>query len=618
MVVPCTPLHPHTTVMMDALELYCVAQNHSPHFSIQAFVKTISDLQGVQFHPYLTCLFSIAIDVYLQMCLRVNNLILEALCQDTLDWHLKNACPACTYTLRDELDLKFKFKMLFAMDSNDSLKYISREAIGTHESIYVPDLQTDSNNPCAGRWKNMQEDVTSRMWGIFDEAGIFMAVCRHSFSLPIADIVHSSEQAKYTLAVVLKLLDVFVNNLAGSYDISCKFRTTLSHSTVAFHGYAHCHLCQLCFLARYIDGLGLEDLEGCEFHQCQVITGYIVHNDEYNIYQNLTMMIFNNYKQALQIIEEGKKSLPCIMDDLGITDPSVFSMWLLEESEYLVACSCEPEEETLHMDLEAGWYVSVWCMLHSSLSPRKHLKGDDVPSCHENFEKDLKIKLGIIKHWVPEDEEWQTASHLVANHKYQCCLNQLESLLLPEFLSYKLHKHITKALKAHSAAIHTTLNWFNTTTHTCSPSCCQLMFEDVVEYTLLADFDLLHNATHEDISQQPWASSTAHAAMDQYFKVCHVEEEIKHLNIEDCYMNACITQLQVSHPTLAYQVCLHYNMQARFTNHHLCLLAEITCLPGFTGTTLLGKSMKTNPDVVMLHIHIIEVHFSPLSVSMIS
>ncbi|KAI6010458.1 hypothetical protein EDC04DRAFT_2871205 [Pisolithus marmoratus] len=676
--------------MIDALELYHVAQNHSPHFSVQAFVKTISDLQGVQYHPYLTHLFSIALDVYLQMHLAVNDLVLKALHHDTPDWHLKNACPTCTYTLKDEPDLKFK--MLFAMDGNDSLKCISREAISSYKStakglrerfiangmslltfsLYyhftLPNLQTDNDNPCTGRWKNMREDVTSRMWGIFDEAGIFMAISRHGFSFTIADIVQSGEQAKYLVTVVLKLLDVFGSNLTGSYDISCKLQTTLNHSMVgpqaqalnytslvpAFHGYAHCHLCQLHFLARYVEGLGLEDPGGCEctflktnglvsavcyvstFHWCQVIRGYIVHNDEHDVYQNLTMMILNNYKQALGIIEEGRSTLPCIMNDLGIMDVSVFSVWLSEENEYLIACSCKPEEEMLQMEY---WQKLVnldtshdlaWTMATPSSAATSSFVQKDITAtacketmhhhAMENFERDLKIvqdleiKLSITKHWVPEDEEWQTAGHLVANHKYQHCLDQLKSLVVAWIfellkmnqvgMGYKLCKHIEKALKACSAAICTALDWFNTATHACSPPCPQLTFKEVVEYTFLADFDLLHNATHEDISQHLWAFPAAHAAMDLYFKVCHVEEEIEHLNVEIChiitylhnedlYMRACITELQVSHPPLTYQVKLYHNICTKFTNHHLHLLTEIIHLPRFTGTAVLGKSTKT-------------------------
>ncbi|KAI6006888.1 hypothetical protein EDD15DRAFT_2152778, partial [Pisolithus albus] len=160
----------------------------------------------VQYRPYLTRLFSIALDVYLQMHLVVNDLVLKVLCRDAPDWRLQNSCPACTYTLKDEPDLKFK--LLFAMDGNDSLKRISRAAIGASQKI----------------------------------------------------------RAKYPLAVVSKLLDMFGDNLAGGYDIGCKFGATLNRSVVgpraqalnytslvpAFHGYAHRRLCQLRFLARYV------------------------------------------------------------------------------------------------------------------------------------------------------------------------------------------------------------------------------------------------------------------------------------------------------------------------------------------------------------------------------
>ncbi|KAI6025420.1 hypothetical protein EDC04DRAFT_2869357 [Pisolithus marmoratus] len=204
----------------------------------------------------------------------------------------------------------------------------------------------------------------------------------------------------------------------------------------------------------------------------------------------------------------------------------------------------------------------------------------------ENFEKDLK---------VVQDLEVK----LIANCKYQHCLDQLESLIVAWIFElskmnqvgtgYKLHKHIAKALKAHSAAIHTVCDQFNTAARASSPPCRQLTFKEVVEYMFLADFNLLCNATCEDISQHPWASPAACAAMDHYFKVCHVEEEIGHLNVEihhmvmylhdeDRYMTACIAQLQVRHPPLAYQVQLYHSIQARFTNHHLHLLTEMASL----------------------------------------
>ncbi|KAI6150233.1 hypothetical protein EDD17DRAFT_1513586 [Pisolithus thermaeus] len=514
----------------------------------------------------------------LQMHLVVNDLVLKALRHDTLDWRLRNSCPACMYTLKDEPDLKFK--LLFAMDGNNSLKCISRAAIGSYkstargigeqfvgndhylswsfidqfgvggsdESLTGPMplyLQADNNNPCTGRWKNMKEDVTSRMWAIFDEAGIFMAICRHGFSLVIVDIVQSGEQAKYPLAVVSKLLDMFGDNLAGSYDIG----------------------------SRYVDGLGLEDLEGCEctFSKTNGLAlavhyaRYIAHNDEYEVYQNLicshtpATMILNNYKQAIHIVQEGKSTLLCLMDEIGITNASVFSVWLLEEKEYLAAHSHEPKEETLQMEywkklmnLDTSQEVGSQCGKHGSHYPRKHLNDltwtmatpsststlsfvqRDIAAmtrketihhhAMENFEKDLKmaqdlkIKLGITKHWVPEDEEWQTTGCLVTNHKYQCCLNQLESLIVTQIFE------LSKMNQAGTG--------YKLSAHACSPLHHQLTFEEVVEYMFLTDFDLLHHATCEDISQHPWASPATQVAMDQYFRVCCAEEEIKCLNVE--------------------------------------------------------------------------------------
>jgi hypothetical protein len=85
-------------------------------------------------------------------------------------------------------------------------------------------------------------------------------------------------RVKYPLAVVSKLLDAFSNDLGGGYDIRCRFKTILSCSVLgqcaqelnhtslvgAFHRHDHQCLCQLDHLTMYVDGLGLEDLEGCE------------------------------------------------------------------------------------------------------------------------------------------------------------------------------------------------------------------------------------------------------------------------------------------------------------------------------------------------------------------
>jgi Kyakuja-Dileera-Zisupton transposase len=125
--------------------------------------------------------------------------------------------------------------------------------------------------------------------------------------------------AKYPLAVVEVLLEVFGVDIGGGYDIGCKFGTTLNRSELgpraralnykalvgSFHGHAHNRLCQLSFLATYVKGMGLEDLEGCErffsksnalasslryasvFHRQQKMIEFMRHMD-LETYQNLS------------------------------------------------------------------------------------------------------------------------------------------------------------------------------------------------------------------------------------------------------------------------------------------------------------------------------------------
>ena len=127
---------------------------------------------------------------------------------------------------------------------------------------------------------------------------------------------------KYPLAIVNKLIDIFGPDLALGYDIGCHFKTILNNAlgektqlnrhtclVGTFHGHTHNQLCQLSFLTTYVEGLGLEDLEGCEcffsksnalasstrysstFHCHQAIVEYSKHNDTFETYANLSKFI---------------------------------------------------------------------------------------------------------------------------------------------------------------------------------------------------------------------------------------------------------------------------------------------------------------------------------------
>jgi hypothetical protein len=146
---------------------------------------------------------------------------------------LKNACPACLYELEGEP--KLKRHVIVTQDGNNSLKrfghcervvrfdgtvvpgaskerYDHRQALG---DFFLPrsdiewakdevdelmkgfELEAgeggDEGAGCEERWENMKEDITARVWGLYDETGIFPALCRHRFVLVIVDMVQSGE-----------------------------------------------------------------------------------------------------------------------------------------------------------------------------------------------------------------------------------------------------------------------------------------------------------------------------------------------------------------------------------------------------------------------------------------
>ena len=126
-----------------------------------------------------------------------------------------------------------------------------------------------------------------------------------------------------------------------------------------------------------------------------------------------------------------------------------------------------------------------------------------------------------------------------------------------------------------------------------------------MEYAFLADFDLLRD-TREDISTKPWVTPSGRAAMDLHFKMARAKEEILHLNIEvrrvatflkdeEHFLQESINLALDSHPAPAHQIDVYRNVRARYRAHHLQQLAVMTTLPGFSGTIVPGKSLKTCP-----------------------
>lgn len=56
-----------------------------------------------------------------------------------------------------------------------------------------PSDGSPSVSSCTDNWKAASADEKKRMWGVFDETGIFACACRHGLILWLADMVQSGE-----------------------------------------------------------------------------------------------------------------------------------------------------------------------------------------------------------------------------------------------------------------------------------------------------------------------------------------------------------------------------------------------------------------------------------------
>ena len=176
-IIPSAPLKLTLGFSVQVLELFRVAHLRCPHFSQQAFVKTLSDLQTVswgvfflrpsgthdddqvQYQKYLTRQFSIAFNLYLSILDEVDNRVKTALGRKTGNWKLQHACPPCMYKLRDEPDLLFS--MLWAMDGNNSLSRLLRRSATSQddEATLGPSCERNDTRNLSGDMYISRDDV---------------------------------------------------------------------------------------------------------------------------------------------------------------------------------------------------------------------------------------------------------------------------------------------------------------------------------------------------------------------------------------------------------------------------------------------------------------------------
>ncbi|PBK84535.1 hypothetical protein ARMGADRAFT_1037030 [Armillaria gallica] len=344
------------------------------------------------------------------------------------------------------------------------------------------------------------------MWGVFEETSFFLSLCRHGLVLLGADMVKSGEQAKYLLAIVAKLLEVFGKHLSIGYDIGCKFGGLEDLKTLErFFSKSNALARGICYASH--------------FHCHQRITWYLKHIDHLDSFKHLK---------------------------LGMTDEKEFEAWLKEEEAYLSGLRCELLEETIEMEYYMR-LVHYYDIEHLLKKRSQELEGV------QDLERSLNISPE--EHWTIGLEKWRENEQRVALRTYRQCLDQLEGLIVVRIFEltkmnishtgYKMRKHIGKALKARLQAIQTALSHYNAAASALTLSRSPLQWEQVVKYAFLADFDLLCDV-QQNMSEHKWATPAGHQAMDMYFKICQAKEEIMHLNIEIQQIYICVAKRERS------------------------------------------------------------------------
>ncbi|KAG1739229.1 hypothetical protein EDD22DRAFT_982290 [Suillus occidentalis] len=635
-------MYPTIAISLRTLAAFQQSHRACPRFGIQAQCRTLCFVHDMPYRPYLNTQFSAAYDIYLEIIYRVDQRLQVELKCDTPDWRLLNSCPACFYKLQDEPTLDFDW--LVCVDGNNSLKrwdssiygntarldsrqarsdyWINSETVNkynyevksrnidSHDDNWEEEpVEADASDglgilTCVDRWRNAGPETRKKMFSVFDESGIFIAACRHRFILLACDMIRSGELAKYPLALIDKLLNVYGKNGGCAYDIGCAFSKTLSNSSFgprvhdlgfwlmvgSFHGHAHNRKCQLHWHPMYIRGTGHTEGEGCEhifsasndlarstrhassFHRHQSLEEHFSFWDQ-DKYAALSNFLWNHYREALKVVRNLTAELAAIKHELQLTDDD-FVRFLNEEQKYLDDLKQPPVEDRIHIRYHAEALVAH-----------------------------MESQLSIDARWEISGDEYNCFKEEASLGKYRDALNELERLVVMRLFElsklslsgtgYKLRQQISKALQRRSETIRKAITRYNVQAAALNPPRDKISWKDIADYSFLAEFDLLRHSRN-DVRGNDWVRPAYREATSKYFKLLRAHEEIAQLNVEICrlrtaiydeelHATAIIHDLSSSDPLLASELKRQWHSQAAINAVHNYRLDQIGSLMGFSG-----------------------------------
>ncbi|KAF8576041.1 hypothetical protein K439DRAFT_1368306, partial [Ramaria rubella] len=211
--------------------------------------------------------------------------------------------------------------------------------------------------------------------------------------------------------------------------------------------------------------------------------------------------------------------------------------------------------------------------------------------------------------WTIDSQEYQHATEYLRTRTYQRAVDKLEGLVVQQLLnshwgheqifSYKLRMHISKALKAQSKAIQWALASYNEAALALNPLHLKLTWAQIVEYSTIAEFELLHMGAHKDIQNLDWANVWNREATVCHLKILQAQEETVRLNVETKWLatwiideplqfNAAITRSAHRDPRLAAAITQVAEEHRRVNTNLQVRLHQVYALVGFTGDSGTG------------------------------
>ncbi|KAK7438741.1 hypothetical protein VKT23_017871 [Stygiomarasmius scandens] len=682
-----SPEQPSLAFALPTLDLFFTIRCFKASFSIEAFARVLCHLYKIPYRRFYRSAFSNAFDVYLQIRRAVDIRVAKELGYNTHNYRVLHSCPPCCYELQDEPRLKYS--RMWVCDGNNSLRrmatlpgrrtgdtrtfdgsdyFLSTEFVNQYADevkarpLKHTDLKPVNNDEddedeevlgleeggdptdgldvdvslskslaaCTKNWKAASAEAKKKMWNIFEETGIFASACRHGFILWLADMVRSSELAKYALAMVAMALDVFGEEWILGYDIGCSFEQTIKSSSLgarfqeqgcrtcvnAFHGYSHNFLCQLLYHPLNIEGMGLEDLETLE----RIFSAS-------NHLASITRYATAYRRQEGQSLEEGSRAVGLTVADL--------EAYYIDEAQHFQNLGKELDE-----DLHAVAYVDLLrqyrdvCKSYENACSQFRTQTPEDYEVLQNYSANLsetrktetlrrfyaekrdlvlhellqlELAMNISKCWQPSDPEYVKTLEYMNVREYRQALEHLHKLVIQRLYElhrlnllqtgYKMRTQIANALQKRSKAIQRAVKRYNKAAQALQPPRPTLDWTKISHFTFLDQFNILQDTRHS-LFDKPWAKPVVRELMKKNRRVQRACEEIVRCNIELCRLHTSILDehahfLQVLQgvegtpihgPVREYAV-RHY----RINKSLLRRINETYDLEGFTGIPRAGK-----------------------------